>query len=320
MTLDELPNWFWRAFAVVFGLLWGSFLNVVIWRVPREESVVSPPSHCPGCKAPVRAWQNVPVLSWIFLRGKTACCGQPLSIRYPIVELIGGGLSLALMETRILAMSPTTSVAFGLAAYVAWLALGLGLVAAAAIDLEHLYLPDAITLGGTVLGIATSSLRFMPFLDAGIGAVVGFGLVWIPFIVVYEKLRGHPGMGMGDAKLLALAGAWFGWPGVLFTLGAGAIQGAVGTALLMLVRGRITEPEAVARERAELLAEIEKIEDPSEREREMEEARKDPIFEEGGEGLQARIPFGPFLVLAILELALFERHIVEVILPGGSLW
>ncbi len=320
MTLADLPLWFLRTFAVVFGLLWGSFLNVVIWRVPRGQSVVSPPSHCPACGTPVRAWQNVPVLSWVLLRGRTSCCGQPLSMRYPLVEAIGGGLSLALMEARVLSLSPTTSVPFALAAYVGWLALGLGLVAAAFIDFEHLYLPDAITLGGAVLGIATASLRSMSFVDAGLGAAVGFVAVWLPFIFLYEKVRGQPGMGQGDAKLLALAGAWFGLPGVAFTLGAGAIQGAVGTGLVMLVRGRIDEPEAVKREREELLAEIAAIEDPEARERELEEARKDPIFEEGGQGMSARVPFGPFLVLAILELALFERTIVDLLLPGGSPW
>jgi leader peptidase (prepilin peptidase)/N-methyltransferase len=320
VTLDSLPPTFLRGFAVAFGLLWGSFLNVVIWRVPRGQSVVSPPSHCPRCEAPVRPWQNIPVFSWIALRGKTACCGAPLSIRYPVVEAIGGALSLGLLEMQVLALSPTTSVGFALAAYIAWLTLGLGLVAAAFIDFEHLYLPDAITLGGAVLGVATASLRQMTFVESALGAAIGFVVVWLPFIVVYEKIRGTPGMGEGDAKLLALAGAWFGWPGALFALGAGAVQGALGTALIMLVRGRIEEPEAVKREREELLAEIAKIEDPEERARELEEARHDPLFDEAGEGWRARIPFGPFLALAILELALFRRHIADVLLPGGSSW
>lgn len=317
MTLADFPIWFLRAFAVLFGLLWGSFLNVVIWRVPRGESVVSPPSHCPSCGAPVRAWQNVPVLSWVLLRGRTGCCGQPLSARYPIVEAIGGLLSVGVLETRILALSPTTSVGFALAAYVAWLALALGLLAAAFIDLEHLYLPDSITIGGAVLGVATASLRHLTFVDAALGAVIGFVVVWVPFILLYEKLRGVPGMGMGDAKLLALAGAWFGWPGALFALGAGAVQGALGTALLLLVRGRVEEPEAVKRERAEMLAELEAIEDPAEREEALAELQKDPIFEEAGEGLRARIPFGPFLVLAILELTMFEPWIMDLLVGGA---
>lgn len=316
MTLADFPIWFLRTFAVLFGLLWGSFLNVVIWRVPRGESVVSPPSHCPSCGAPVRAWQNVPVLSWVLLRGRTGCCGQPLSARYPIVEAIGGILSLGVLETRILILSPTTSVGFALAAYVAWLAVALGLLAAAFIDLDHLYLPDSITIGGAILGVATASLRHLTFVDAALGAVIGFVVVWLPFIVLYEKVRGVPGMGMGDAKLLALAGAWFGWPGALFALGAGAVQGAVGTALVLLVRGRVEEPEAVKRERAEMLAELEAIEDPAEREEALAELQKDPIFEEAGEGMQARIPFGPFLVLAILELTMFERWIADLLVGG----
>lgn len=319
MTLDSLPLWFYRGFGVALGLLWGSFLNVVIWRVPRGMSVVRPPSHCPACQVPIKAWQNVPVLGWLALRGRSACCGVRIPVRYPIVEAAGGLLAWGVLETRVLTLSPHTSLAFAGAVFVAWLALALALLAAAFIDAEHLYLPDGITIGGVVLGIATASLRQQTFLDAAIGAAVGFVIVWLPFIAIYERLRGMAGMGMGDAKLLALAGAWFGWPGALVVLGAGAIQGAVGTLAIMLVTGKVGEPEAVAREREAILAEIEAL-PAEEREAALEEWHKDPIAGEQGEGLRARIPFGPFLILAILELAFFERPIFEVLLPGGELW
>lgn len=319
MTLDLFPLWFLRAFAIAFGLIWGSFLNVVIYRVPLGKSIVHPPSHCTSCGKPVRPWQNVPVLSWIALRGKTGCCKQPLSIRYPLVELIGGLCAWGILEMRVLTLSPTTTPAFAVAVFLSFLAMTLGLVAGAFIDAEHLYLPDSITIGGAILGVATSSLRGLSFVESIIGAAIGFVVVWLPFVFLYEKIRGQAGMGLGDAKLLALAGAWFGWPGALFVLGAGAIQGAVGTGVLLLARGKIEDPEAVQREREAILAEIEALPE-DERKEALEEWNKDPIAQEAGSGLRARIPFGPFLALAVIELAIFQTQISGTLLPGGAIW
>jgi leader peptidase (prepilin peptidase)/N-methyltransferase len=316
VTLDELPIWFMRTFAIAFGLIWGSFLNVVIYRVPLEQSVVHPPSHCTSCKAPVKAWQNVPVLSWLLLRGKTACCGQPLSARYPLVEALGGLLAWGIFEMRVLTLSPTTSIAFAIAVFLSFLAVTLGLVAAAFIDAEHLHLPDSIVIGGTILGIATASLRQLSLVESLLGAAVGFVVVWLPLIVVYEKIRGQPGMGLGDAKLLALAGAWFGWPGALFVLCAGAVQGAIGTGALLLTRGKIADSEAVAREREKVLAEIAALPE-EEREEALAEWNDDPLAKDGA-GLGSRIPFGPFLVLAVIELVLFQSKIVDLMLLGGA--
>src|SRR5262245_9699927 len=102
--------------------------------------------------------------------------------------------------------------------YLADFALALGLVAVAFIDLEHMFVPDSIAYGGAILGIATASFREMTFLQALIGAAVGFVVIWLPFVVIYPKIRGKVGMGLGDAKLLMLAGAWFGWAGAVFVL------------------------------------------------------------------------------------------------------
>lgn len=310
MTLDDFPPWFLRVFAAALGLVWGSFLNVVIYRAPLGLSVVRPGSHCPACKAPVRAYDNIPVLGWLLLRGKARCCKAPLSPRYPLVEAIGGILSLAILEVILFRMPGTTSMARALAIYAADLALALGLVAAAFIDLDHMYLPDPVTIGGAVLGVATSSLRGMSFQESLLGGAIGFAIVWLPFDVVYKRLRGRVGMGLGDAKLLMLAGAWFGWGGALFVLGAGAVQGSVAAIATLLVRGRIDEPEAVRREREEIRAELEAM-TPEERAAAEEELAADPLAEEAGEGAgQARIAFGPFLVLATLECLLFGRDII----------
>jgi leader peptidase (prepilin peptidase)/N-methyltransferase len=309
VTLDELPVWFLRTFAVLFGLVWGSFLNVVIYRVPRELSVVRPASHCPACKKPIRAWQNLPLLGWLLMRGRARCCGVAISVRYPLVEAIGGVLSLAILEMIVLQMPGSTSAARALAVYVVDLALALALVAAAFIDLEHMILPDSITIGGAVVGIATSSFRSLSFLDALLGAAVGFAVIWVPFIVVFPRLFGRAGMGVGDAKLLALAGAWFGWLGALVVLGAGAVQGTVVAVGTLLFKGRIDEPEAVRREREEALAELEQM-SPEERAEVERELAEDPLMHEPEEGVgKARIAFGPFLILTTLEGLLFGEHI-----------
>ncbi|HLM74640.1 MAG TPA: prepilin peptidase [Polyangiaceae bacterium] len=313
VTLADFDPWFVRAIALAFGLLWGSFLNVVIHRVPRGQSVVTPASHCPACGKPIRPWDNIPLLSYALLGGKARCCKARLSPRYPLVEAIGGLLSLAILEAVVFRLPEGTTITRSLAVYTADLALALGLVAAAFIDLEHMILPDPITFGGAILGVATASYRFMSFTDALLGAAVGFGIVWLPFIVLYPKIRGGKvGMGLGDAKLLMLAGAWFGWGGALFVLGAGAIQGTVVALVTLLARGKIEEPEAVREEREAIQRELEEM-SPEEREEAEKELALDPLADEPGEGIgQARLAFGPFLVLATLEVLLFGRDLLGV--------
>ncbi|MFT3773968.1 MAG: prepilin peptidase [Minicystis sp.] len=309
-TLGDLPPTILRVYAVLFGLVWGSFLNVVIYRVPREMSVVRPASHCPGCGKPVAIRDNIPVFGYLLLRGRARCCGAKLSPRYPMVEAIGGVLSLAILEVLVLRLGPETSLARAGAIYVADLALVLGLVAGAFIDLEHMYLPDTITIGGAVLGLATSSLRGVSFKQSLIGAAVGFALVWLPFVVIYPRIRGQVGMGLGDAKLLMLAGAWFGWEGTLVVFGAGAMQGTLAAIVMLLFRGKIEEPEAVRLEREEIKRELEQM-TPEERAEAEKELAEDPLAEEAGEGLgKARIAFGPFLALATIEALFLGREAI----------
>jgi leader peptidase (prepilin peptidase)/N-methyltransferase len=305
LVLGDIPLAFLRVVATVFGLLWGSFLNVVIYRAPRGLSVVRPPSTCPACDALIKPYDNVPVLSWLLLRGKARCCGAKISPRYPLVELMGGLLSLAIVEVYVRAMPPDTSLLRAGAIFLAYFAFALSLVAAAFIDAEHMYLPDPITLGGTVLGVATATLRGMSLRASVTGAVVGFVMLWLPFIVIYPRLRGRQGMGLGDAKLVMLAGAWFGWPGAFFALMAGAVQGTVGSLAIYLTVGKLEEPEAVRADREEL--------QKAAAEGDAEAAQilaDDPLGEAPGEGLgQARLPFGPYLILSMLELLLFGERI-----------
>jgi leader peptidase (prepilin peptidase)/N-methyltransferase len=191
----------------------------------------------------------------------------------------------------------------------------LALVGVAFIDLEHMYVPDAISIGGTVVGIATFSLR--PDLDvvaALVGAAVGFAVVWLPFGVLYRWIRGRTGMGLGDAKLVMMAGAWFGWSGAIFALLAGAVQGTVAALVVLLLHGRIDEPAAVQKEREETeraLAELA----PEERAAAEAELARDPLYEavpRGNVGL-ARIAFGPFLALAMLEYLFLGPSVAEYV-------
>ena len=195
-----------------------------------------------------------------------------------------------------------------------YLALGLGLLAAIFIDLEFMLLPDEITVGGAVLGFLTSSIRHVPWTTSLIGAAVGFTLVWLPFHVLYRLIRGHAGMGLGDAKLLMLAGAWFGWVGAVFALLAGAMQGTVVAVVVLLVKGSIEEPTAVKKEREELREHLATLEGDAKKELE-DELAKDPLGAEPGEGLgKARVPFGPFLAVAIIEYLFFGEALVNAYL------
>src|SRR5579863_4065524 len=144
----ELSVWFVRAVAFVWGCLWASFVNVVVHRVPREMSVVRPASHCPACGAPVRAWDNLPVLSFLVLRGRARCCGARISPRYVVVEALSGLLALAVYEVVVRGLPEEASLALTLSVFLTDFGLALALLAAAFIDAEHMYLPDAITVGG----------------------------------------------------------------------------------------------------------------------------------------------------------------------------
>jgi len=317
MTVFDLPAWFWMGIGISLGLAFGSFLNVVIHRLPRGENLAFPGSHCPSCGAPIRIVDNLPVLGWLLLRGKARCCKAPISARYPLVELLGGLLGGALIQVSLLTLPVDTPLWQGGLVFAAELALGLGLIAAAFIDLSHMYLPDGITLGGAVLGVLTVPLRpGATWQDSLIGAAVGFLIIWLPFDLLHRLLRGQPGMGLGDAKLVMLAGAWFGWQGALFTLLGGAVQATFAVLVLYLFRGKIEEPEAVKLERAELLRELEHA-TPEERAEIEAELAGDPLTHEPEAGLgKARIAFGPFLVLAVLELLVFGGFIQTELIQG----
>jgi len=214
-------------YAFIVGAVVGSFLNVVIYRVPRRLSIVRPRSACPSCSTPIAWYDNLPILSWIVLGGKCRKCRTAISFRYPLVEAVGG--SLAALAVVIYGVSPVTIevVVF------AWLSLALALI-----DLEHQILPDVMTYPAIAFGLVFSwfgGLTF--FVDSVAGALVGAALP-AGVILLYRWLRGVDGMGWGDVKYLAAIGAVVGLQGCLMVLVVAAILGAiVGGFLIATGRG-----------------------------------------------------------------------------------
>jgi leader peptidase (prepilin peptidase)/N-methyltransferase len=214
-------------YVAIVGLIVGSYLNVVIYRLPLGLSTVYPRSRCPGCGSLIRARDNVPVLSFLLLRGRCRNCGTAISWRYPLVE----ATTAALYVTCLLrfGLAPQTVVAIVFVSLMLVLAL---------IDYDHMLLPDRITLPGIVVGLATQlAAPLVGLVPAVLGALLGAGIllaVW----GLWWLVRREEGMGLGDVKMLALAGAFLGWPGVLITLFFGALSGSV-VGLALMRRGSV---------------------------------------------------------------------------------
>ncbi|MFZ5891607.1 MAG: prepilin peptidase [Myxococcota bacterium] len=305
--LAEIPAFLLYAFLVPFGLLWGSFLNVVIHRLPREESVVSPRSRCPGCGKPIAAYDNIPVFSWLLLRGRARCCGTRISPRYPLVELIGGLLAFSVLQLIVFELPAETPITNALLVFLAYFALGIALVGIAFIDLEYMFIPLSLSIGAGAIGLASAGLRGTEFMHGVYGTLFGFLLIFLPFYLGYQLWKGYPGMGLGDAILMAVAGAWFGWEGVVFAFVGGCAQATLVTLAAYFSGGHIDLPQAVLEERKELQAAIEAAEG-EEREALQRELDADTALREMPKTFgKMRIPLGPFLALGILEYALFER-------------
>jgi len=266
MALGPVWQMYFTALSFCTGACMGSFLNVCIYRIPREESVVFPGSHCPHCGTPIAWYHNIPLLSWILLRARCRHCRGPISARYVIVELLTAVLFLLVWlkfgphdAARPLALAAIHDVRL---VPVYWLAV-FGLLLGTFVDLEHMIIPDRVSLGGIVLGLGLSAL--LPVMhhqhsmlgglgSALLGAVVGSGSLWLTAVIgklIFKK----DAMGMGDVKLLGAIGAFLGWVAVLFTVMISSLVGAIVGLSLVLSR------------------------------------RKD---------MQSRIPYGPYLALAAL--------------------
>lgn len=212
--------------AGLVGLVIGSFLNVCIFRLPHGKSVVFPPSACGSCGRSLRWFENIPILSWAMLGGKCARCRSPISVQYPLVELV-----TALIFAATTALTPAGPL------LIARLLFASALVVLFAIDLEHHILPNSITLPGIVVGLAFSVVAPPGWRASLLGVVLGAGLLYAT-AEAYYRVRKEDGLGMGDVKMLAMIGAFLGWQLMLLTLVLASFAGAlVGVGLIALQRG-----------------------------------------------------------------------------------
>jgi leader peptidase (prepilin peptidase) / N-methyltransferase len=223
-----VPDILLWVYAGVIGAAVGSFLNVCVYRWPEGLSVVSPPSRCPGCESRIRWFDNVPVLGWMWLRGRCRACGAGISIQYPLVELVTASLWLAAaMRFGFTWQALSTAVFFTLL-------LGIALT-----DARTYIIPDEFTLGGLAIGLA---LSFAPGgispLRALLGAALGFGVLWV-VAVGGEWLFKKEAMGGGDIKMMAMVGAFLGPAGVLLTIFLGALIGSVIFGPISLKTGKL---------------------------------------------------------------------------------
>lgn len=210
------PPVIYPLFAFIFGMVVGSFLNVCICRMPKDESIVSPPSHCPYCLYQIRWYDNIPLVSYLLLRGKCRGCGAHISLQYPLVEMLNGALTLLLF----LKFGP--SLAFA----VLFLFCS-ALVVITFIDIEHQIIPDEISLPGIVIGFVLSFfLKGHTWLNSLLGILLGGGSLLL-VAYTYQRLTGKEGMGGGDIKLLAMMGAFLGWKAIPFILFASSLVGSL---------------------------------------------------------------------------------------------
>jgi leader peptidase (prepilin peptidase) / N-methyltransferase len=269
----EIPRELGGLIAFIFGASIGSFVNLVAYRLPREMSIVRPASFCPRCQRPIPWWANVPLLAYVFLRGRCVMCGAVIPFRYFLAEL-----ALASAAAYLYLNFPLPD-AIGRFVFCA------ALFIVALIDYDWRLIPNLITFPGVPIGFAFAALA-MPEIGwkrSLIGIALGGGFLFLTG-EVYRLVRGREGVGMGDVWLLAMTGAFLGWAGVLFTLFFGSILGSVGGLAVALSGASLPAPVA----------------DPG-----TEPQEQDSSI------LRTEVPFGPFLALAAGIFALFQPQLLH---------
>ena len=272
----SLPTWFVPTFAFLFGATVGGFLNVVIARVPMRLSIVKPRSRCPKCGREIAWYDNIPILSWILLRGKCRGCGLAISARYPLVELAGGLLAVACVRQ----LEPLGWAAASFAFVAA-------LVALTYIDIDHWLLPRSITIPLIVAGLAAS------FLPGGteptssfLGAAVGFA-AFVSLGFLAERILKKEALGGGDVWLFAAIGAWLGLKSLLPVALLASVQGALIGSVLLLAARRNSKQAALPPPKPTGDAEVDEWTPP-----------------------EGAVPFGPFLALGAAEYLFFGERLV----------
>ena len=212
---------------LILGLIIGSFSNVCIYRIPKNESIVFPASHCPNCHTPIKAIDNVPILSFLLLKGKCRKCGEKISIRYPVVEFLTGAIYLLIF--LIYGRSYQTLI---------YALLSSALIIISFIDLDVQIIPDEISLPGIVIGLALSFIvPYISYLNSLLGIIAGGGIIFLialAGLAIFKK----EAMGGGDVKLSAMIGAFIGWKYIIVSLFIGFFIGAIAGILLILLKIR----------------------------------------------------------------------------------
>lgn len=222
------PTYAWWIYAALVGAALGSFLNVCVYRWPAEMSVVRPRSRCPRCEQPIRWYDNIPVFSYLLLRGRCRHCGEPISAQYPAIELLVSMIWLG----AVVRFGP--SVEALRSALFLTLLLGIALT-----DAREMVIPDQFSLGGTFLGLALAALPGgFPFRRALFGAVLGYVLLWTVKFVAEKALR-KPALGVGDIHMMAMVGAFVGPSGALVTVFLGSLFGLVVGVPFTYIRGQL---------------------------------------------------------------------------------
>ena len=304
--------------AFIFGCVWGSFFNVVIHRLPRKMSIIKPGSHCFSCNAPIAWYDNIPLVSWLVLRGTCRHCGARFSFRYFVVELITGLLFMFVMMKYVGVLTTKGHVLAGAVAIVLhWLMVG-GFVVLTFIDFDHKIIPDSVTIPGMVLGLIASFAvptlvvrygvtpetvsHWKGLLQGAIGLVAGAGIMWLIAVLGKAAFK-KEAMGGGDLKLMAMIGAYMGWQLVLLILFLSALVGTlVGVSLIIIgtIRSR------------KLIKPLQEIldgdPDPKKRDRiekEIEQIDSQRI------AWSSQIPFGPYIVLGALIAFFFGPDLIH---------
>jgi len=235
MSVFSLPLWIVSSVVFIFGAVVGSFLNVCIARLPKEESIVSPPSHCPLCKTPIAFYDNIPLISYLHLRGRCRSCGERISPRYFVVEFLMAVLAVLLFSR----------IGLGLAFFVNFVLVA-ALIVITFIDLDVRIVPDVISLPGIGLGLISSivnsqwSMDYSAIVPSPVSSLLGILVGGGSLLLVawtYQLFTGIEGMGGGDIKLLAMIGAFLGWPSIPVALFFASLIGSIVGVAFMLKKG-----------------------------------------------------------------------------------
>jgi leader peptidase (prepilin peptidase)/N-methyltransferase len=257
-SVESIAPWFFPILAFGIGACIGSFLNVCIYRIPEGLSVVHPASRCGACGKPIPFYNNVPILAWVFLKGKAACCGAPFSVRYPAIEFLTGLLFLASWL-----LLPTSIALIGMI----WISI---LIAVTFIDLDHMIIPDRFSIGGLIAGVILSMVApslhgihseswvlgtIQGLFTAIKGALIGSAIIlWI--MILAEVILKKEALGFGDVKLMGAIGAFCGWQGSIFALFGGAVLGTFAIGITKLIKAITPKKESTEEEKGMIGREI----------------------------------------------------------------